>query len=86
MLARVSDINLKIGTLSRPPFPAETFGNLLLLYVKYQYYDLAADVLAENKKLHDTHLGKELYDFLEAVILTQSSPTVKRFQYSSGIL
>uniref|UniRef100_A0A7S3YCX0 Tetratricopeptide repeat protein 30 n=3 Tax=Lotharella globosa TaxID=91324 RepID=A0A7S3YCX0_9EUKA len=60
--------------LSRPPFPAETFGNLLLLYVKYQYYDLAADVLAENKKLHDTHLGKELYDFLEAVILTQSSP------------
>jgi len=61
--------------LQRPPFPAETFGNLLLLYVKYQYYDLAADVLAENKKLHDTHLGKELYDFLEAVILTQSSPT-----------
>jgi len=60
--------------LSRPPFPAETFGNLLLLYVKFQYYDLAADVLAENLKLHDTHLGKELYDFLEAVILTQSSP------------
>jgi len=60
--------------LLRPPFPAETFGNLLLLCLKYQYYDLAADVLAENKSLHDTHLGKELYDFLEAVILTQSSP------------
>mmetsp|Transcript_13506 Transcript_13506/g.24436 ORF Transcript_13506/g.24436 Transcript_13506/m.24436 type:complete len:560 (+) Transcript_13506:1-1680(+) len=60
--------------LSRPPFPAETFGNLLLLYAKHQYYDLAADVLAENKHLHDTHLGQELHDFLEAVILTESSP------------
>ena len=34
--------------LQNPPFPAETFGNLLLLYVKHQYYDLAADVLAVN--------------------------------------
>ena len=30
---------------------AETFGNLLLLYIKYQHYDLAADVLAENAHL-----------------------------------
>ena len=29
----------------------ETFANLLLLYVKYQHYDLAADVLAENAHL-----------------------------------
>ena len=28
--------------LSNPPFPPETFGNLLLLHCKYQYYDLAA--------------------------------------------
>ena len=33
------------------PFPPETFGNLLLLYCKYEYYDLAADVLAENAHL-----------------------------------
>ena len=37
--------------LSNPPFPPETFANLLLLYVKHHYYDLAADVLAENAHL-----------------------------------
>ena len=37
--------------LMQNPFPPETFGNLLLLYCKYEYYDLAADVLAENADL-----------------------------------
>lgn len=60
--------------LSKPPFPPETFGNLLLLYCKYQYFDLAADVLAENTHLHSSCLSQELYDYLEATILTQSSP------------
>ena len=32
-------------------FFSATFGNLLLLYCKYQYYDLAADVMAENAHL-----------------------------------
>ena len=30
--------------ISNPPFPPETFVNLMLLYCKHQYYDLAADV------------------------------------------
>jgi hypothetical protein len=36
--------------LQSPPFPPETFANLLLLYAKpaHAFYDLAADVLAEN--------------------------------------
>lgn len=37
--------------LQQNPFPPETLGNLLLLYCKYEYYDLAADVLAENTHL-----------------------------------
>lgn len=37
--------------LTQNPFPPETFANLLLLYCKYEYYDLAADVLAENVHL-----------------------------------
>ena len=37
--------------IQNPPFPPETFPNLLLLYCKYNYYDLAADVLAENVDL-----------------------------------
>ena len=36
---------------------AETFGNLLLLYCKFEHYDLAADVLAENTHLTYQHLS-----------------------------
>ncbi|XP_055877810.1 tetratricopeptide repeat protein 30A-like [Biomphalaria glabrata] len=60
--------------LQQNPFPPETFGNLLLLYVKYEYYDLAADVLAENAHLTYKYLTPYLYDFLEAVITRQTSP------------
>ncbi|KAA3672981.1 tetratricopeptide repeat protein 30 [Paragonimus westermani] len=37
--------------LQQETFPPETFANLLLLYIKYEYFDLAADVLAENAPL-----------------------------------
>ncbi|KAJ8319127.1 hypothetical protein KUTeg_004218 [Tegillarca granosa] len=60
--------------LQQNPFPPETFGNLLLLYVKYEYYDLAADVLAENAHLTYKYLSPYMYDFLEAVITRQTSP------------
>ncbi|XP_071510135.1 intraflagellar transport protein 70A-like [Diadema antillarum] len=59
--------------LQQNPFPPETFGNLLLLYVKYEYYDLAADVLAENAHLTFKYLTQYLYDFLDAVITMQTS-------------
>lgn len=72
--------------LSKPPFPPETFGNLLLLYAKYQYYDLAADVLAENTHLHASMLSEDLYAYLEATILTQSSPeeAYRKFDHLSN--
>ena len=60
--------------LQQNPFPPETFGNLLLLYCKYEYYDLAADVLAENAHLTYKYLSPHLYDFLEALITQQTSP------------
>jgi tetratricopeptide (TPR) repeat protein len=59
--------------LTNPPFPAETFGNLLLLYLKHGCYDLAADVMAENTHL-TFRLPQELYDFLDASIMTATSP------------
>ncbi|XP_072037148.1 intraflagellar transport protein 70A-like [Amphiura filiformis] len=59
--------------LQQNPFPPETFGNLLILYVKYEYYDLAADVLAENAHLTFKFLSQYLYDFLDAVITMQTS-------------
>mmetsp|Transcript_13358 Transcript_13358/g.21188 ORF Transcript_13358/g.21188 Transcript_13358/m.21188 type:complete len:653 (+) Transcript_13358:44-2002(+) len=60
--------------LSCPPFPPETFGNLLLLHCKYQYYDLAADILAENAHLTYRFLAPDLYDYLDATIMVQTSP------------
>jgi|GEM_PF-2449075 len=60
--------------LENPPHPPQTFGNLLLLYCKYQYYDLAADVLAEHTHLTFKNLSPELYDYLDATIMIQTSP------------
>ncbi|CAD6231712.1 GSCOCG00001549001-RA-CDS [Cotesia congregata] len=60
--------------LQQNPFPPETFANLLLLYCKFQYYDLAADVLAENVHLTYKYLTPYLYDFLDALITQQTAP------------
>ncbi|XP_051478762.1 tetratricopeptide repeat protein 30B-like [Apus apus] len=60
--------------LLQSPCPPETFGNLLLLYCKHQYYDLAADVLAENSRLTYKLLTPYLYNFLDAIITCQTAP------------
>ena len=60
--------------LAHPPFPPETFGNLLLFHCKYMHYDLAADILAENQHLTYKFLSIELFDFLNATIMVQQSP------------
>ncbi|CAH8502550.1 unnamed protein product [Schistosoma rodhaini] len=60
--------------LQQETFPPETFANLLLLYIKYEYYDLAADVLAENTTLAYEYLSSDLFNFIEAVILRQTAP------------
>jgi tetratricopeptide repeat protein 30 len=69
--------------LQYPPFPQETFGNLLLLYVKFEQYDLAADVLAENTHLSITNLKQDVYEFLEAVLLQETSPEEAYRRYIS---
>merc|ERR1711998_733762 len=51
-----------------------TFANLLLLYCKHQYYDLAADVLAENAHLTYRFLSSDLYEFLDATLMVQTAP------------
>ena len=42
------------GPLACPP---ETFANLLLLYSKHEYFDMAADLLAEHADLTYKHLS-----------------------------
>lgn len=62
--------------LSNPPFPPETFANILLLYCKpnHAFYDLAADVLAENPHHVTKLLNQDLQEYLEASIQRQNAP------------
>eukprot|EP01013_Petalomonas_cantuscygni_P008265 TRINITY_DN20981_c0_g1_i1.p1 TRINITY_DN20981_c0_g1~~TRINITY_DN20981_c0_g1_i1.p1 ORF type:complete len:670 (-),score=171.60 TRINITY_DN20981_c0_g1_i1:1921-3930(-) len=55
-------------------FPPETFANLLLLYLKYGYFALAADVLADNPHLTKQYLSDDLYHYINARIISQSDP------------
>ncbi|KAI8900460.1 hypothetical protein BC833DRAFT_581763 [Globomyces pollinis-pini] len=65
----------KLGfLLQQSPCPQETFGNLLLLYVKYDFLDSAADLLAENSHIAATSLSPYLYDFLDATLLKNTAP------------
>ncbi|KAG7204352.1 hypothetical protein KM043_002166 [Ampulex compressa] len=56
--------------LQQNPFPPETFANLLLLYCKYQYYDLAADVLAENVHLTYKYLTPVSSESINKLLLS----------------
>nr|XP_049600386.1 tetratricopeptide repeat protein 30A isoform X2 [Syngnathus scovelli] len=60
--------------LQQPSFPPVTFGNLLLLYCKHEYFDLAADVLAENAHLTYKLLTPYEYEFLDALLTCQTAP------------
>uniref|UniRef100_A0A3B5MX76 Tetratricopeptide repeat protein 30 n=1 Tax=Xiphophorus couchianus TaxID=32473 RepID=A0A3B5MX76_9TELE len=60
--------------LQQPSFPRVTFGNLLLLYCKHEYFDLAADVLAENAHLTYKFLSPYMYEFLDALLTCQTAP------------
>ncbi|KAJ4460769.1 putative Tetratricopeptide repeat protein 30A [Paratrimastix pyriformis] len=59
--------------LTNPPFPPETFANLLVLYCKHENYDAAGELMAANGMLV-AKLPPELREFLEAVIVQQTSP------------
>ena len=60
--------------LAHPPSPPETFGNLLLLHCQHQFYDLAADMLAQSAGSAHSFLPPELYEYLEATTLVATSP------------
>jgi len=59
--------------LNNPPFPPETFPNLILLYCKYSHFELAADVLAENADLTYKCLAPEDFEFLEDLAKSKES-------------
>ena len=93
-IAGKSDDSFKIFSflLSNPPFPPVTFRNLLTLYCKHGYHDIAADILAENSHLTFDLLTQDIYDYLDASIMVTASPddALQKFdalskKYSSSI-
>ncbi|PAV84053.1 hypothetical protein WR25_10204 isoform A [Diploscapter pachys] len=62
--------------LTQNPFPPEAFANLLVLYIKYEYYDLAADVLAENAHYTYRYLTQLQFDYFDAMINMITSPEI----------
>lgn len=74
--------------LQQPSFPPVTFGNLLLLYCKHEYFDLAADVLAENAHLTYKFLTPYMYEFLDALLTCQTAPeeAYRKFDEMNGKL
>jgi tetratricopeptide repeat protein 30 len=42
-------------------FPFETFANLCFLYIKYSFFSLVADVLADNTPLAFKHLSQVVF-------------------------
>lgn len=74
--------------LQQPSFPPVTFGNLLLLYCKHEYFDLAADVLAENAHLTYKFLSPYMYEFLDALLTCQTAPeeAFRKFDEMNGKL
>ena len=72
--------------LQQNPFPPETFGNLLLLYCKYEYYDLAADVLAENAHLTFKGSHKSTTFRIDLVTPLLTSMDIYAFKTSTHIV
>lgn len=70
--------------LQQNPFPHETFGNLLLLYLKYEYYDLAADVLAENAHLTYKFLTPVSVHRVIAAVYWETSLIVRKVSFENG--
>jgi len=59
--------------LNNPPYPSETFTNLLLLCCKHGFEEQAADMIAENAQLLQLNVPTTLHEFLETFIIAKAS-------------
>lgn len=62
--------------LKNQPCPPEALANLLILYCKYEQYDLAHDVLSENEDLRTKYLSEEEISYITALSLMRTSKEV----------
>lgn len=60
--------------ITQPPFPVEAFTNLISIYVQHGLFDLAADLIAENRSLALTTLDPDKLSFFETVVGSAAGP------------
>lgn len=60
--------------LNSNPCPPETFGNLVLLYLKFEHYEYAADLLAQFPQAQEELLDPFVKEFVQVLLLTKVSP------------
>ncbi|XP_001943853.2 tetratricopeptide repeat protein 30A isoform X1 [Acyrthosiphon pisum] len=60
--------------MQQSTYPQETLQNLLILYCKHGYHDLASDVISTYSPVKDKYLSNYIREFVDAVIAQQSSP------------
>lgn len=62
-------------------FPPETFQNLLFLYCKYYFYDLASELIHENPKFCQKLIEKDDFDYINTLIIQQTNPKEACIKY-----
>lgn len=55
-------------------FPPETFQNLLFLYWKYFFYDLAQDLMSDNKSYCNKLMEKDDLEYVKTLVMQQTDP------------
>ena len=64
-------------------FPPETFQNLLFLYWKYFFYDLANELIQENPKFWQKLIEKDDFEYISTLIQQQTDPTQACIRYQN---
>ena len=62
--------------LKKPLCPPEALSNLLILYCKYEQYDLAHDVLSENEELKMKYMTEEEVAYISAIGMLKTNREV----------
>ena len=71
--------------LECPTFPGEAFQNLIHLYCKYRFFDLASELLNKNPISASRLLETDEYLYVKALILEQTKPNEALKQYETII-
>jgi tetratricopeptide repeat protein 30 len=66
--------------LANPPFPPVTFQNLLLLYCKHGYTDMAADFLADNPQLTLNLVDQDLVQYTRSLSISDHEEALKQLE------